>query len=61
MPRSVLAYLRDIVDACDSVVTTLNCVDMDAYLTNRTVRSAVECRFHGSRTPVPVDAGHRST
>jgi uncharacterized protein with HEPN domain len=42
MRRSVLAYLRDIVDACDSVVTTLNCVDMDAYLTNRTVRSAVE-------------------
>jgi uncharacterized protein with HEPN domain len=45
MPRSVLAYLRDIVDACDSVVITLNGVDVDAYLANRTVRSAVEREF----------------
>lgn len=45
MPRSVLANLRDIVDARDSVVVTLHGVDMAAYLVNRTVRSAVEREF----------------
>lgn len=45
MPRSVLAYLSDIVDACDSVAATLGGVDLDAYLANRTVRSAVEREF----------------
>jgi uncharacterized protein with HEPN domain len=42
MPRSVLAYLSDIIEACDSVQITLAGVDIDAYLANRTVRSAVE-------------------
>lgn len=45
MPRSVLAYLQDIVDACDSVVITIHGVDMVAYLANRTIRSAVEREF----------------
>ena len=45
MPRSVLAYLRDIIDACDSVVVTLSGVDVGSYLANRTVRSAVEREF----------------
>ena len=42
MPRSILAYLNDIVAACDSVTVTLEGVDMDAYVANRTVRAAVE-------------------
>ena len=45
MPRSVLAYLRDVVDACDSVVVTLSGVDVEGYLANRTIRSAVEREF----------------
>ena len=45
MPRSVLAYLRDVVDACDAVVVTLSGVDVESYLANRTIRSAVEREF----------------
>ena len=45
MQRSVLAYLRDIVDACDSVVVTLSGVDSASYLANRTIRSVVEREF----------------
>ena len=45
MRRSALAYLRDIVDACDSVVAKLSGVDVEAYLANRTIRSAVEREF----------------
>ena len=42
MARSILAYLNDIVAACDSVAVTLEGVDIDAYVANRTVRAAVE-------------------
>jgi len=45
MPRSVLAYLDDIVVACDSVAVTLEGVDTDAYAANRTIRAAVEREF----------------
>jgi uncharacterized protein with HEPN domain len=45
MPRSVLAYLSDIVEACDSVQVTLAGMNLDAYLANRTLRSAVEREF----------------
>lgn len=45
MQRSVLAYLNDIVDACDSVVITLRGVDIDKYVANRTIRSSVEREF----------------
>jgi uncharacterized protein with HEPN domain len=45
MPRSPLAYLSDIVEACDSVAVTLEGVDLAKYETNRTVRSAVEREF----------------
>lgn len=45
MPRSVVAYLNDIVEACDSVAVTLLDVDIAAYSANRTIRSAVEREF----------------
>jgi uncharacterized protein with HEPN domain len=45
MPRSVLAYLNDIVEACDSVAVTLEGVGIAAYAANRTTRSAVEREF----------------
>jgi uncharacterized protein with HEPN domain/predicted nucleotidyltransferase len=45
MPRSVLAYLNDIITACDSVAATLEGIDIDAYASNRTVRAAVEREF----------------
>lgn len=45
MPRSVLAYLSDIVDACDSLTVTLQGVSIDDYVADRTTRSAVEREF----------------
>lgn len=45
MPRSPLAYLNDIVEACDAVAVTLKGVDLGAYERNRTIRSAVEREF----------------
>jgi uncharacterized protein with HEPN domain len=45
MPHSVLADLRDIVDACDSDIVTLSGVDVTSYPANRTTRSAVEREF----------------
>ncbi|MHB9116157.1 MAG: HepT-like ribonuclease domain-containing protein [Thermoleophilia bacterium] len=37
MPRSPLAYLSDIVEACDAVAVTLKGVDLGAYESNRIV------------------------
>ena len=31
MPRSVIAYLADILDACDAIQEVLAGVDLDAY------------------------------
>ena len=45
MPRSALAYLNDIVEACDAVAVTLRGVDIATYAANRTTRSAVEREF----------------
>jgi len=45
MPRSPLAYLNDIVEACDSIAITLHDVDLVRYENDRTVRSAVEREF----------------
>lgn len=45
MPRSVLASLRDIVDACASVVVTLSGLDAASYLANCAIRSSVEREF----------------
>jgi uncharacterized protein with HEPN domain len=45
MPRSPEAYLADIIDACDSIGVALRDVDLDGYLRNRVIRSAVEREF----------------
>ncbi|MCZ7662545.1 MAG: DUF86 domain-containing protein [Thermoleophilia bacterium] len=45
MPRSALAYLSDVVDACDAIAVTLDGVDLPSYEATRTLRSAVEREF----------------
>jgi uncharacterized protein with HEPN domain len=45
MPRSALAYLSDIVDACDGIELALRGVDLAAYESDRVIRSAVEREF----------------
>lgn len=45
MPRSPLAYLEDIVDACNGIALALDGVDLAGYLSSRVVRSAVEREF----------------
>jgi uncharacterized protein with HEPN domain len=45
MPRSVAAYLADILDACDSIASILDDIDLDTYLSTREKRSAVEREF----------------
>lgn len=42
MPRSVLAYLSDIVTACDDVANALKGVDVDSCATTPMLRAAVE-------------------
>lgn len=42
MPRSSLAYLADIVDACEAIESFLTGVDPDAYRAAQMIRSAVE-------------------
>lgn len=45
MPRSVAAYLADIVEACDAIDAVLEGIDLAAYLNRRAVRSSVEREF----------------
>jgi len=45
MRRSTLAYLADIVDACDSIAEVLADVDLATYGERRPIRSAVEREF----------------
>ena len=45
MPRSVAAYLADIVDACDAVEAVLAGVDLTTYQETRAIRSSVEREF----------------
>jgi uncharacterized protein with HEPN domain len=45
MPRSALAYLSDVVAACDAIALTLQGVDLTRYEAERTLRSAVEREF----------------
>lgn len=45
MPREPRAYVADIVTACDAIALDVNGVGVDAYLDNRTIRSAVEREF----------------
>jgi len=42
MPRSALAYLADVVDACDAIARFLIDVDYAAYRETELTRSAVE-------------------
>ena len=42
MPRSALAYLADVVDACDAIARFLAGVDYAAYRETELTRSAVE-------------------
>lgn len=45
MPRSALAYLADIVEACEAIESVLDGVDLAAYQSNRAIRSSVEREF----------------
>jgi len=45
MPREITAYLYDIIDACDSIVSILSGISMEAYVELREKRSAVEREF----------------
>jgi uncharacterized protein with HEPN domain len=45
MPRSIAAYLADILDACDAVQDVLAGVDLATYQRTRAIRSAVEREF----------------
>ena len=42
MPRSTVAYLADILDACAAVEDVLDGVDLETYVRTRSVRSSVE-------------------
>ena len=45
MPRSIAAYLADILEACDAVQDVLAGVDLAADQRTRAIRSAVEREF----------------
>jgi len=45
MPRDASAYLRDIIEACESIESILVGVDLDEYVASREKRSAVEREF----------------
>lgn len=45
MPRDAAAYLREIVEACDSIASILTGVDLRDYVASREKRSAVEREF----------------
>ena len=45
MPRSTVAYLADVVDACDAVAEVLTGVDLEIYCARRSIRSSVEREF----------------
>jgi hypothetical protein len=56
MPRSVLAYLRDIVDACDSVVITLNGVDGTAFTAYTSGGTVINGTFYALKESVDIAA-----
>jgi uncharacterized protein with HEPN domain len=45
MPRSPLAYLSDILEACEAIDVTLRGVDLERYENDRTIRSSIEREF----------------
>jgi uncharacterized protein with HEPN domain len=45
MQRDALAYLRDVIEACDAIDSVLSGVEFDEYHATRPLRSAVEREF----------------
>ena len=45
MPRSPLAYLADIVEACDTIDLALQGLDLEGYRRDPIIRAAVERQF----------------
>ena len=45
MPRSALAYLLDVVDACDAIESYLTGVELSTYRSTRSIRASVEREF----------------
>jgi uncharacterized protein with HEPN domain len=45
MPRNSEAYLVDIIESCDTIEFALAGIDVEGYLSNRVIRSAVEREF----------------
>lgn len=45
MRRSIAAYLADIIDACDHILSATESLTADDYLANKTIRRAVERDF----------------
>jgi uncharacterized protein with HEPN domain len=45
MIRNIIAYLCDIIDACDSIASILAGISIESYVTTREKRSAVEREF----------------
>ena len=45
MQREAPAYLRDVVEACDAIVSVLSGVEFDEYQATRMLRSSVEREF----------------
>ncbi len=45
MQREPRAYVADVIAACDAIALDIRDVDLDAYVGNRTIRSAVEREF----------------
>lgn len=42
MPHKALAYLVDIIEACDAIILALTGIDLIEYQNNRLIRSSVE-------------------
>jgi uncharacterized protein with HEPN domain len=45
MPRSIAAYLADILEACEAIDDVLTGVDLATYQSARSIRSSVEREF----------------
>ena len=45
MQRDAAAYLQDVVESCDAIVSVLSGVEFDEYRATRFLRSAVEREF----------------
>ena len=45
MQRDLRAYLSDVLECCDAIEAALDGIDLDAYKSNRLIRSAVEREF----------------